>query len=83
MTKPSLQSIHRLLEITLEGFQGLEQVAAQSEASAQDVSRAMVPLNFEFELHLEDLRRIQETYPKQQWNSDSKVISLAKPESED
>lgn len=58
MAKPNLYSLLRHLEITLQGFQGLEQVSSQSNASAQDVSKAMVPLNFEFERYLADLKDI-------------------------
>ncbi|MEM1402366.1 MAG: hypothetical protein AAGG55_03450 [Pseudomonadota bacterium] len=53
----STVSLLRGLEICLEGFQGLEGLASQSDASAREMAMAMVPMNFELEDAIDRLKR--------------------------
>ncbi len=53
----NLNAIHRHLELTLEGLQGIEQIARASDEGAAPVAAALVPTLFQLELYLDELRK--------------------------
>ncbi|HTF95260.1 MAG TPA: MerR family transcriptional regulator [Cellvibrio sp.] len=61
MKNPTLYSAKRHLEIVIQAFQGLEEIASRSEGDATSVGNAMVPLIFQAE---EVLRELEAVYEK-------------------
>lgn len=68
MPNLELRSLTRNLEILMEGFQGIEELANNNiDRSAADVSRAMIPLNLQMEVVLQRLKRLADiTAPPKQ-----------------
>ncbi|HCS28662.1 MAG TPA: hypothetical protein DIW43_14465 [Spongiibacteraceae bacterium] len=58
----SLYGVHRELEIVVEAFQGLEQLASQCDGHASDVGRSMVPIILQMEMALNSLLELAGDY---------------------
>lgn len=64
MKNPTLYAAKRQLEIVIQAFQGLEEIASRSEGDATSVGNAMVPIIYQAEEVLKDLETIYENSKK-------------------